>query len=175
MRFGPRGTERAEPLAGDGLLDADHVDTAAVSLRATPAEVWPWLVQMGHGRAGWYAWDALDNGGMASADRVIPGLQDLELGDFVSARPGGGRLEVVELEVDEVLVYWTEARRGPLRFSQSWAFVLRPEGEGTRLIVRNRASWSVGLGVAARLVFRPLHGLMQRKQLARLERLTRRG
>ncbi len=172
MRFAATAAESAEALAGDHLLDADHVDTAAVSLRGAPSDVWPWLAQMGHGRGGWYAWDSLDNGGAPSADRVLEEFQDLKLGDRVSARPGGGSLEVVQLIPHEALVYWTEARRSGLVFAQSWAFVLRAEGGGTRLIVRNRARWSPLLGIAARLIFRPTHGLMQRKQLARLRELT---
>ncbi len=172
MLFAASAQERAEALPGDHLLAAGHVDTAAVMLSGAPAEVWPWLVQMGHGRAGWYAWDSLDNGGVASADRVLPELQDLQVGDSVSARPGGGSLEVVLLIPNEALVYWTEARKAGLVFAQSWAFVLRPEGTGTRLIVRNRARWSAPLMPAARLLFRPVHGLMQRRQLASLKRLT---
>jgi len=161
-------TEAHESLPGDHLLQADHVDTAAVSLAAAPERVWPWLVQMGHGRAGWYAWDSLDNGGVPSAFSVRLDLQDLAEGDTVSARPGGGSLTVVQLRPAEALVYWTEARLGSLRYAQSWAFVLRPEGEGTRLVVRNRAGWSALLMPAARLVFRPVHGLMQRRQLVGL-------
>ena len=171
MRFVASKGERAEALAGDHLLAADHVDTAAVSLEGAPSEVWPWLVQMGHGRAGWYAWDALDNGGVPSAAAVLPEFQGLAIGDSISARPGGGRLEVVLLIPDEALVYRTEARKLGMVFAQSWAFVLRPEGAGTRLIVRNRARWSRPLGPAARLLFRPMHGLMQRRQLASLRRL----
>ncbi len=47
--------------------------------------MWPWLVQMGYGRAGWYSWDRLDNGGRPSAKEVHPEWQNLSVGDYLSA------------------------------------------------------------------------------------------
>jgi hypothetical protein len=46
-------------------------------------EVWPWLVQLGSGRAGWYSYDLFDNDGRPSADRILPQLQQIQVGDWV--------------------------------------------------------------------------------------------
>src|SRR5262249_25426031 len=75
------GVESDRPLPGDALLpDAKHGLTHFVDIAATPAAIWPWLVQMGCRRAGFYSIDALDNGGTRSAREVHPELQDLRVG-----------------------------------------------------------------------------------------------
>ncbi|MEU5261976.1 hypothetical protein [Amycolatopsis sp. NPDC021455] len=55
----------------------------AVTIEAPPDAVWPWLVQLGGDRAGWYSWDRLDNAGRPSAREVHPEWQALGLGDSV--------------------------------------------------------------------------------------------
>jgi hypothetical protein len=59
--------ERVRPLPGDDLI-RDRIGslTHAVSIARPPRDVWPWLAQMGAGRAGWYSYDRLDNGGRQS-------------------------------------------------------------------------------------------------------------
>ena len=52
----------------------------ATALAAPPERVWPWLVQMGGGRGGWYSWDWLDNNAQPSTDRIVPEWQSLEVG-----------------------------------------------------------------------------------------------
>ncbi len=47
--------------------------TRAVTIGAPPSEIWPWLVQIGYGRAGWYSYDRIDNDGRPSATRIVPG------------------------------------------------------------------------------------------------------
>jgi len=76
--LGPEGPDERWALAGDDFLPAARAQmTHHVDIEAPPAEVWPWLVQMGRRRGGWYSWDLLDNGGAPSADRIIPALQKL--------------------------------------------------------------------------------------------------
>ena len=66
---------------GDELVpDPDGGATMATILAAPPERVWPWLAQMGGGRAGWYSWDWLDNNAEPSADRIVPEWQNLEVG-----------------------------------------------------------------------------------------------
>ena len=50
---------------------------------APPERVWPWLVQVGRGRAGFYSDDLLDNGAVPSAQRIEAELQRLEIGQWV--------------------------------------------------------------------------------------------
>jgi hypothetical protein len=59
----------------------------AITIRARPAEIWPWLVQMGCRRAGWYSYDGLDNGGVRSAERILPEFQQVQVGDIFPATP----------------------------------------------------------------------------------------
>jgi len=154
-------------MPGDELVpEAEAVDTRVMEIAAPPKDVWPWLVQMGYGRGGWYSWDQLDMN-MPSADRIVPELQTLAIGDIVPTHPGGGfEVRVVEPEhalvlyVDRALIdaqakaspeaveaasanvratgmYLEKTMQG--EFAASWAFVLEPtEAGGTRLIERFR-------------------------------------
>jgi hypothetical protein len=64
LRWGATGQEAARRLPGDGVVQrADFVATRAITIHAAPGQVWPWLVQIGSGRAGWYSYDRLDNAG----------------------------------------------------------------------------------------------------------------
>ncbi len=89
--------EAVKPLPGDDVVpDAPVSDTRAVTIQAPPAAVWPWLVQMGFGRGGWYSYDAIDMKGK-SAGAILPEFQTLAVGDLVPTHPGGG-FEVRALE-----------------------------------------------------------------------------
>jgi hypothetical protein len=71
-------------MPGDEILEAPELNaTRAVTVRAPPEKIWPWIVQMGDGRAGFYAYDWFDNSGRPSATRIIPELQELEAGDSI--------------------------------------------------------------------------------------------
>ena len=76
----------------------------AVTIDAPPSRVWPWLVQMGTDRAGWYSWDRLDNWGSHSADRIHPEWQEISVGDRLAATPDGSEWwEVAALEPERFL------------------------------------------------------------------------
>jgi hypothetical protein len=84
LTWGATAAEITATMPGDGLLPrAQYRSTRAITIAATPAQVWPWLVQVGCRRAGWYADDLLDNFGYPSARRIIPELQDLEIGQWL--------------------------------------------------------------------------------------------
>src|SRR5215472_16059958 len=73
--------EAAKALLGDDLIpqpigSMNH----AITIRRQPRDVWPWLVQMGAGRAGWYAYDFVDNCGQPSAEHILPEYQKIEVG-----------------------------------------------------------------------------------------------
>ena len=98
---------RSRELPGDDLVpEAEAVDTRSVDIAAAPEDVWPWLVQMGYGRGGWYSWDQLDMN-MPSADRIVPELQHLAVGDIVPTHPGGGFV-VRALEPEHALVLYAD-------------------------------------------------------------------
>jgi hypothetical protein len=94
----PLGDEAVRALAGDRLVVYPKVGwTLAITIDARPAEIWPWLVQMGCRRAGWYSYDGLDNGGVPSAARIVPELQQVQVGDVFPMRPQDNDTFVVRL------------------------------------------------------------------------------
>ena len=162
----PLGDEAWRPLPGDELVPARMQWTNAVTIRARPTDIWPWLVQAGCRRAGVYSYDALDNGGVASADRIIPELQHIEVGDILPWTPTADDGFIVRaIEPERALVLGEDTG------SSSWVFVLDPIDEtNTRLITRARAWYKTLAGrLMLALVFHPIHFGMQRRQLLNLK------
>lgn len=129
--------ERRRPMPGDLLVpDAILSFTHAIDLAAPPDRVWPWLAQMGAGRAGWYSWDRLDNGGRRSASVLVPELQRVGAGDLMPATPGARDVFlVVRAEPPRDLILRWPAEVGS---RGSWEFQLDPVPGGTRLVARAR-------------------------------------
>src|ERR671936_650280 len=89
LRWGATDEEVARAMPGDQIQPQPIFNaTRAVTIDARPEQIWPWLVQMGYKRAGFYGYDALDNGGIPSADRIIPALQHLQVGDALQIFEG---------------------------------------------------------------------------------------
>src|SRR5262245_17095996 len=89
--------EKRRPLAVDALVPNPLFSaTHAITIDAPPEQVWPWIAQMGGGRAGWYSWDAIDNGGRPSATSIVPELQTIVRGQVMPALPGAKDAFVVE-------------------------------------------------------------------------------
>jgi proline iminopeptidase len=187
-RWGASDEEVAGPYPGAELVpDGERGATMAVTIEAPPDQVWPWLVQMGGDRAGWYSWDRLDNAGRPSAQEVHPEWQDLALGDYVMYwRPDGpvDAWEVAALEPNRFLGLrgLTDLRGRNLDPKQPrpsayleglWGFLLNElPGGCTRLVISGyqkiRPRW---LG---RFVFYwlyiPVTWIMQSRMLAVLKR-----
>ena len=99
--------EAAKALPGDDLVPEAMVsETRAITIEAPPSKIWPWLVQMGFGRAGWYSYDRMDMRG-ASADTVNPDWQHLEVGELIRTHPEGG-FKVADLEPERSLVLYMD-------------------------------------------------------------------
>jgi len=172
--------EKRRPLPGDELIPNPLASlTHAITVRCAPEQVWPWLAQMGAGRAGWYSYDAIDNGGRPSADRIVPELQDIEVGYLFPWLPGATEgFNVLACDSGRALVLGAPALEGsPV---VTWAFVLEPGAGGTtRLIVRARGSRAYGFHRLPDWVTRhlvpPGHFVMQRKQLLGIARRAERA
>ena len=125
-------------MPGDDLVPEPVLSlTHAIDIGAPPERVWPWLVQMGAGRAGWYSYDRVDNGGRPSADRIVPELQRLAVGDVMPAVPGAtDAFMVAGVEPRRSLVLDAPALGGG-SFA-SWGFRLEPSPGGSRLSARGR-------------------------------------
>jgi hypothetical protein len=167
-------------LPGDEFVaDPDIVANRAVRIVAPAAAVWPWLVQMGPGRAGAYTYDWIENLlglAMHSSDRVHPEWQDLNLGDAPSVRPGAepgpGAMYVRVLDPERALVTVSGDE------TWSWGFYLFPTDGATRLLSRNRIKAGPSLGARLGLaLMTPGSWVMERKMLLgikeRAERLAR--
>jgi hypothetical protein len=171
-------------LPGDELLpDAADQVTQFVDIAAAPATIWPWLVQMGCQRAGFYSLDVLDNGGRRSAREIHPDLQTLAVGDIIPATPNGpDGFEVLHIDEPRALVLgglqdvqgkrqvrFNDARR-PRFWQVTWAFVLEPlDGRSTRLSVRARAAFSSSERRHAAWIGQA-HRVMQAAQLRNIAR-----
>jgi hypothetical protein len=99
--WGASRAEVAAPMPGDDLLPrAQYRTTRAITIDATTAEVWPWLVQVGYRRAGWYAGDLLDNFARPSVRRIVPELQDLHVGQWLAMVPRPSERTAFEVDSD---------------------------------------------------------------------------
>ncbi len=139
LTWGATPAEVVRPLPSDALVTDPTFDaTRAITLEAPPEQVWPWLVQMGLTRAGWYSYDLLDNLGRPSARRIIPELQHLQPGDIIPMSPNGQQgMKVLSVEPPASMV-WGESE------GTTWAWQLDETGTGgTRLVtrVRSRYQW----------------------------------
>ena len=151
--YGSTHEERVRRLPGDELIPRAAVQTDhAVTIDAPPGQVWPWLVQMGWGRGGWYTARWVDqvlfpaNG--PSADRIEPALQDLAVGSFVPDGPPETKcgFVVVRLEAERALVLRSDSHvpaglRGRVDLDWTWAFVLAPLDGGRHTRFHFRSRW----------------------------------
>ncbi len=164
-------------LPGDDLLPgARYSLTHAADIEAPPALVWPWLMQLGCDRGGWYSIDALDHAGVPSVDHLVPEWTDRRLGDKVATTlEQDGFYAVRAIEPGHLLALAGETDRLGGHVQMIWSFVLEPIGEdATRLVTRVRAAgtprWSEWIQGAA--IFPPIHAFMQHAQLENLKRLV---
>ncbi len=151
MQWGATAAEVARPMPGDTLSrNPTFLATRAITIDGTPTEIWPLLVQMGYGRAGFYGYDILENlgspRGLRSADTVASDLQHLAVGDPLPLSALGG-LVVHAIAPDAYLVWAGQAGEYPGAFT--WA--LYPlDARRTRLVSRIqwRHHWSPPLAFA---------------------------
>ena len=150
--YGSTADERAGRLAGDDIVSHPSVVTNhGITINARPEHVWPWLVQMGWGRAGWYTARWVDRllfpANSPSATTILPELQDLHVGDFVP--DGAPETEcgfiVEELIPNRALVLHSTSHlpgswRDKAALDWSWAFTLTSidGGHRTRYLIRSR-------------------------------------
>jgi hypothetical protein len=187
LHWGATDEEIHQSLAGDALISHPKMEsTRAITIQARPADIWPWLVQIGLGRGGLYSYDWLENllpssaigAGITNAERIIPEFQHLEAGDSIPISPTTG-LTVAEIVPNQVLAL--RLTMHPLTgmpvdpndpaldayLDWSWTFALHElDEQATRLIARVRADYQPRL-LLAPLVYlvEPAHFMMERKML----------
>ncbi len=189
LRWGTIGDEAIRPLPGDDFAPGAQVPiTHAIAINAQARDIWPWLVQMGQRRAGFYSYTWLENlvgCQIRNADRIVPEWQNLAEGDAIWLHPRTPPLTVVGLEPARALVLggrMGETATGPEGeqltwpadvLAWSWAFVLDPQSESqTRLLARARGhrhhTWRTKLSEYA--FGEPVHFIMEQKMLRSIKR-----
>jgi len=191
LHWGATVEEASTPLPGDDLVpEPAYVTTRTITVQAPAEAVWPWLVQLGQGRGGFYTYDRLEQmvgAGIRSADHIVPELQQLAIGDTVPLSPvGGPKVALLDPGRALVLSETMDLRTGrsippvpPTGWAMdwSWSFTLRPMFDGaTRLLVRTRADYRPHgfLAPAMALLLEPTHFVMERGMLLGIKRRAER-
>lgn len=137
--WGATDEEVTRLMPGDEIVKKTTFNaTRAITIQARPEQIWPWLVQIGHKRAGWYSYDWVDNLGRPSAERIIPDLQNLKVGDLIPISPDGKMgFWVKALEPNRWMLWWDKVG------DTTWLWGLYPLDENrTRLITRVRMQYN---------------------------------
>ena len=179
-RWGATPAEVSAAMPGDELVPEPKItSTRAITINAPPQEVWPWLVQIGQGRGGFYSYDALANlvrCDIHSTDRIIPQFQHLHPGDLILlASAGAPCFRVSRAQPPSVLTLVGADPKTqvaapipatPEELASTWQWVLQPvdNGRGTRLVVRQRLSYPRGQSALWHLV-EPVSFVMERRTL----------
>ncbi len=139
VRWGATDAEVARTLPGDEVVTHPSFNaTRAITIQARPEAVWPWLLQIGSNRAGWYSLDWIDNNGVPSSEYLIPELQHMTTGDFVPMTPDGKNgMWVKACEPNQWMLWWDK------KGTSTWLWWFEPEGtDSTRLITRLRVRYT---------------------------------
>ena len=178
LGWGATAADRRNPLPGDDLEPgANYVTTRAVTVDAPPDAVWPWLVQMGQDRAGFYThnWvERLLQSGIKDVDEIHPEWQALAPGDLIRTNRdiGGKPMGWPVLSVDGQRSLVVRSKSMP---AGTYAFVLQPiDGNRTRLVVRDRAAWRTREWPFVALLYEPLHAYMETGLMRGLKRRAER-
>jgi hypothetical protein len=182
LSWGASKDEVNRLLPGDELIPEPKLNaTHAVDIQAPPAAIWPWLVQLGQGRGGFYSYEWIENSmglDIHNANQILPEFQNLKTGDTIPLSPDGFGLPVAILEAPRTLVLHGDTRMpGPGKplpmkpgeyLAVTWGFYLfEREKKVTRLVERWKADWSPGLAnsIFYRLFLEPGAFIMERKML----------
>lgn len=176
----PESKAHTAPMPGDELVpNAMDQTTSSIVIDAPPEAIWPYLIQMGRGRAGFYRFDLWDNGGNPSADAIESDFQSLKPGDLIPTnddQTDGFFVSIVDTPNTLVLLSSTNLETGEAiepdevlpsyYWRTSWAFSLKPIDPGqTRLIARCRVDSSSPYLSLSNSVAVPVHHFMQEEQL----------
>ena len=148
LRWGATDAEVEGAMPGDDTVaQASFSATRAITIDAPPDVVWPWLAQLGFGRAGFYSYDLFDNAARPSADRILPQCQDIKVGDWVPMAAKVNETTAFKIAAFEkdAWMLWTKP-------NSTWAWRLAPLAGGrTRLLTRLKQynDWHASAPMAA--------------------------
>lgn len=187
LRWGATDDEVNGIWPGDEISPAaTSIATHAITINAPRDRVWPWIVQIGQDRAGFYSYSWLENlvgANIHNVDRIVPEFQTRKVGDTVWMAPqnrygGMARQIVARLDEGEAMVLVSPEDFDRLSAggyaTGSWAFILKPvDDRTTRFIMRGR-NRPDGLFWRAfdKTVFEPAHFIMERRMMMRIKELA---
>ena len=192
-RWGATDDYVNKTLPGDDLVPNPKGGyTHAITIRASTARVWPWLVQLGQGRGGFYSYDSLENlvgCNIHSADRIIPEFQNIEIGHRILIHPSGQGYTIASIAPQRMLVLLERVdtqsgktfkltKKMPDKYlNQSWVlFLEKIDRSTTRLISRSRNDWNNSLvNTLVFGLFGPISLVMDRKMLLGIKKRAEKG
>ena len=184
LRWGATQAEFREIFPGDELvLSPKHHDTHAITIDAPLATLWPWLIQIGQDKGGFYSYAWLENLAgchIHNADHIVAEYQTLKTGDGVRLHPDVPPLRAVIVKPYKAIVLMEKAaaESSSTAFQGNWGFYVRRVNDmTTRLLIRSRWQWNSGLfpWFGFRCLLELAHFIMERKMLLNIKSLVERA
>jgi hypothetical protein len=189
LTWGTTVAELQTPLPGDELFPVYSGEaTHAITIHATPEQIWPWLMQIGQDRSGFYSYTFLENAfacDMPKVERLVPEWKARKTGEtvwFCNPQRYGGQGKMIPALVVPGRVFamvsvndWQSLQAGGVAHEGIWSFTLQPAGTGkTRLIARTRGGTPPTLisRLTGRLFWEPAHFVMEQKMLRTIRDLS---
>ena len=138
LRWGARDEEISRSMPGDDIVKKPSFNaTRAITINTSPENIYPWIVQIGMNRAGWYSYDILDNLARKSAANILPEFQEIKTGDLIPMSPDGKQgVWVKEFLKNEWMIWWDKIG------DTSWVWEIYSDGdECCRLETRVRMKY----------------------------------
>jgi hypothetical protein len=192
MRWGTTPAEVRATLPGDDLFPVyTGQATHAITIHATPQQVWPWLMQIGQDRSGFYSYTIFENmfgADMPKVEHLVPDWKPRAVGEtvwFATPKRFGGQGKMIPAIVEPNRAFamvspndWQRLQAGGRAQEGMWTFTLEPMGDGqTRLIARVRGGTPPTLTsrLVGRLFWEPAQFVMEQKMLRTIRDLSERG
>ncbi len=179
--WGATKAEQMRSWKGDDLVkNPEEVHTRAVSVEATPQRVWPWLVQFGFGKAGFYSYELLERLvgiPVTNLESIQQSMQSLRVGDEVLLHPKAPGIPVAYLEEERHICFGRLPNQEPDDPPRSWSLYLQPApNQSCRLVSRNcigrPSTFHKRLATRAG---EPIDLIMEQRMLRTLKRLAEQG
>lgn len=138
LHWGATDDELARAMPGDEDVPTPSFNaTRGVTVHAPPEAIYPWIVQIGMNRAGWYSYDLLDNLARPSARQLLPEHQQIYIGQLIPMSPDGKYGVYVKEFRENEWILWNDQEG-----DTTWFWGLYPEGKNhTRLVTRVRTKY----------------------------------
>lgn len=182
--WGSRAEERERTWTGDALVGPDRrASTRAIDVAASCSEVWPWLIQFGLGRAGFYSYELLERVAgipVRNVESLVPHLQGIAVGDEILLHPTAPGIRVAAVEPRRRICFGVRDTADPATHTpdpaRSWSMYLEPRSETScRLLVRacvDPPRKPTLLKRLATLLEEPIDFIMEQRMLRTIKRLA---